>query len=621
MKPLRALAASAALAALCASCGPPPAPDEPPDDRTETGEDIDTGDVTSIEVRPGDVSIDLYTELDLKASAILLDGSFYDLRGVTWTSDAPDVAVINSTTGHLVPVSEGEARIVAEFEGLRSLPTPVTVVAPGAVEVTVVDSATGQGVPFAFVAVGDDPVLAQGMADHQGRILLEGPITGPVTITCAADGYDRTTAVGVAPRTAKIPVVLQQDLDDAYVEGKVRFSEDDQAPGTISMALVMPTTPVNPIFLWALELIGPARHLSGWGLEWDLPENLYVDGLTTEFKSTTRPGEAVYFAAGGAWDLGVMLEMGNAINESGVGPVIETMTRHIEDMRFGLSAPFHLPPDGEVIAPEFAVDVQLTVKVDVDTPAPPEGAWFPDPVTVMAWRTVGPQGYAAIGFGSNDHPYIDTDPPGDDDDSTFEAQGGAGASAVTLAAPIQAEERVNVPVSEIPREGVLDDVFEGVGSRYLAFVNEGGTSSDKYRGSLVVSPPVFDSDVRLPSFLTLTAPIVPDTHERTLHWASDPEVDLERFVLTVDESRRWWVFAPGGLGEATLPDGLFDPFTEQTTVVEDMDGVRWTGESMSLEIADYQSLLNEADEGIEDLEELVNRRATYELVPFPWTAP
>ena len=74
-------------------------------------------------------------------------------------------------------------------------------------------------------------------------------------------------------------------------------------------------------------------------------------------------------------------------------------------------------------------------------------------------------GLVAVGFGTGNHPYLpEGDPPGDDDAGDDDDATGAQVIAAEL------EERVWVPVREVARDGV----FEDVGTRYYAFIQENG---------------------------------------------------------------------------------------------------------------------------------------------------
>ena len=589
------------LIAVSLVCKKEPAGDDDDSGNTETGEDLDPSDVIEVGIRPTVIQIDVATELDIKAHVRTRDGGWYDTIEGTWTSSDESVATIDAA-GHLIPLTHGTVQIGYSWEELEAEPATVEIVPSGRIEVRVVDWLTDLplagfkvGVSAPPPLLGLDPV---GTTDENGRVILEGNFTGPVTVTAWKEegGYRHASHDQVAARQIKMVIYpAPAGFEAGRMQGQIQFDEDEVVPGKVAVGLAVPSVYWSPICATAKQLMGDYQHLEGFNLSWSVPENVQINGLVDEFQGNVNPGKRVVFGAGGAYELGTILALALALEESGAGAIFPTMTSSIEDLRVGYSDPIEFQPNGEVTGITLTLETKLPVETWLDVAPPPAGHYWPDPILVLSWREYLDAGYVAVGFGTGTHPYLpEGDPPADDDDdSTRSASKGT-----------ELEERIWVPVREVARDGV----FEDVPTRHQATAVENGMELGS-RNSSVVSPPTMQERVRLPDFLALVETQEPEPNMRVFNYTAPPGTDFS-MIDAVPTCANWditsWpVFTPA-LDSIRFPEGA--PIIFETDCQQTVPGTNFYVDSFSLELVSYQSLVNAHDESLNEMWTYINRR-------------
>lgn len=590
---------------LALSCTKVSRPDDDPGN-TETGEELDPEEVADVGVRPTLIQIDTATELPMKGHATTHDGGWYDTIGGTWSVSDESIATINEKGG-LTPVTEGEVQVTYTWEGFESEPATVQIVAPGRLEITMLDWVTGDPVVGATVGISTSAVfLAQAETDEQGHAVLQGPFAGKVHVTFFGDDdHRRQTLADVSPRQIVFPVYpLPTGWGSGRMTGQVQFDEDELEPGKIGITLVVPSLYESPIAITAGELLGSNRTLEGFNLSWTIPENVQIMGVADTFLGDVQPGKRVVFAAGGVYDLGIALELAFAIEDVGIGAIFPSITGHIDELRFGASAPIDFPWKRLTKDIEVELSTELPLENWVDVAPPPAGHYWPEPILVLGWRPYQDLGMVAVGFGTGNHPYLpEGDPPGDDDDDDD-------STGAFVAAEL--EERVWVPVREAARDGV----FEDIGTRYYAFIQEDGIEYGD-RGTMVISPPTTKVRTKLPDFLELIEPVLPETGSWTFDMEPPTGTDMTSITANPGCNSDYWLVTGPRMTSFRYPQNLpllyFEPCGSA--------GVTFHPEAWSLELATYDSLINIHDEGLRDKWTYVNRR-TYAsqkapMVEFP----
>ncbi len=590
------------LFAASLECTRKPADDDDDPGNTETGDNLDPEDVIEVGIRPTMIQIDSSTELDIKAHARTRDGGWYDTIGGTWTTSDESIATIDAE-GHLIPVTQGSVQIGYRWEELEAEPATVEIVPAGRVEVTVMDWLTNEPLAGFQVGVGGtDGFAAQGTTDDNGFVVIEGAFAGPVTVTAWNEngGHRHGSHDQVAAR--EIQMVLYPNpyaFGSGTMEGQIQFDEEEVVPGKVAVGLAVPSVYASPIYVETKDLLGKDQNLDGFNLSWTLPENVQINGLSDTFKGEVAPGRRVVFGAGGAYELGTILALAMALEETGAGAVFPTMTSHIEDLRVGYSEPIEFQAEGEEAGITLDLKTDLPLETWLDVAPPPAGHYWPDPILVLSWREYQDAGYVAVGFGTGSHPYLpEGDPPADDDDDSTRSE----------TKGTELEERIWVPVREAARDGV----FEDVPTRHHAIAVENGMELGS-RYASVVSPPTMRERVRLPDFLELVETAQPAPDARVFDYTAPPGADfsmIDASPVCADWAiTGWTVFTPAQ-DSFHYPEG---PTTIGVTPCQDDNpGTTFNIDSFSLEVVSYQSLINAHDEPLNEMWIYANRR-TYAM--------
>ena len=597
--------AVAALLLVSLECNKP-VEEDPGDGNTETGENLDPEEVIEVGIRPTQIRLDTATELDMNAFALTRDGGFYDTVGGTWQISDESIATIDAA-GHVVPLGQGEVQVSYSWEGLDAEASIVEIVAPGRLEVTVIDWATGEPIAGVNVGVGTGhDIVEQAITNTDGFATVEGDFEGPLAVTAWTDiGYKYLTFDRVASRQLRLPM---EPVDEGHppvqVQGQIQFDEDEIEPGKVALGLAMPSVHRNPVSISSSDLLADYTELDGYGLSWAVPENVQINGVHDNYVAMVPPSRRAIFAAGGVYDLGVALDLALNLNEHGPGVIFPMMTSNIDDLRVGVTDPIDFPAQEEMLGIDMPLETPLPVETWVDVAPPPAGYYWPDPILVLSWREYEDCGWVATGFGTGNHPYLpEGDPPQDDDDD----------STRSAATKSELEERVWVEVHEAARDGA----FEDTPSRHFALVMEDGMRHE-HRTSIVVSPPTTKDRVRLPDFLDLIEKIKPEVDSWVYNWSLPEGTDMNWLKVEprcyVSNTQGWNIYMPPS-DEFLFPQGLPGLVLDPEGPCPDDEGVdqghrmNFYTEALALEMVNYQSLINIHDESFEDFWDKVNRRS------------
>jgi uncharacterized protein YjdB len=163
---------------------------------------VTTATVTAIAVLPATATTAAGTTLPFTADATLSDGSHQDLTtSAAWTSSAPNVATVVSTTGVATAVGAGTATITAAFAGTsgtaRLTVSGATLVS---IQIDPLDPVVGVNVAIVFTATG---IYSDGTrADLTRTVTWSSSAAGVVTID--ATGRAMTRARGTSVVTASL---------------------------------------------------------------------------------------------------------------------------------------------------------------------------------------------------------------------------------------------------------------------------------------------------------------------------------------------------------------------------------------------------------------------------------
>lgn len=393
----------------------------PDDDSTPPDDDTTPppGDeVVDLALLPSDVAVDPGTTYALRLAGITASGRTVTLAADALSSSDGAVATV-SPAGEVAGVSEGEAWLTATFEDL-SAEARVRVVAPGWIEVDVVDAATGAPLPGATALIGStDHPVATATADGAGRAFLAGDFAGRQTVTAYADGYFRASLAGPAAREIRIPLRSRatEEAEPPLVEGELKWPADLGGPGEIAVGVVTAGYVGNAVLYDFGGMMGPTRTATVYGFEVDLPGNFVIRDQIDRYAVPAFPGEGAVWAIAGEVSLEEAVEIASADPSAQVGLVLSTLAELLPEMRWGIELGF--PVDATLGAEVPIVPATFfTDAIGAQLPDPPLGTDPGDLPVLLALADVGAPGQVLCGIAAGPgettlHRVADADlPPG-----------------------------------------------------------------------------------------------------------------------------------------------------------------------------------------------------------------
>jgi len=596
----------------CVGCGG----DDDDDTRDPGDGTVQPGDeILEIQVRPESLVLDRVTTFELLCVGRTDDGYFAQLDDCAFevvTGDAADVDL----EGRVMPHEPGSIELVVRRDSLQSQRATIEVIEIGTADVRVIDAWTGE--PLGGALVSGPEQLAMALTDGEGRAHLEGDFQGPLDLVIRTAGYRDTLLQSVRARNVLAAVRSYDKVTPkGWAVGEAEFPREPFV-GEMGLAIALAATPVGPAWTSIQDFMPYERNVSEWGLDVELPYNLVIQNVVTEFWAPVYEGTTALSVAGGYFEVGEALAIAAQVEEHGAGIVFNMVGTYADRLILGMHGPFDVPvdaPDGEdevhgIVVP---LDMEVDREVSVTLLSPPVDFFSYDPPTVFGYRElVDDLGWAIAGIGVGTKPFShpDADPPDDDDDSGGDDDDATGAQSGRSG---RDEPWEVVPLLEAAAGHELGTPY----TIYGAMTTYEGLDTGQAAGTMSYSPPMTGTDVVLPAFLALYELVATD--EPFGHFAYDGDteaVDAVRaaiFYLTVSGDGFYWkkidVYGPGGPGEFTLSDAVlaFEPATSSDTSTSNA----WTVDAVGLRATDYQAMLaDDGHDGLESFQQLTQTRST-----------
>lgn len=183
----------------------------------------------------------------------------------------------------------------------------------GTLNVVVVDAYTDDGVPNAFVAIGDPATTPwKGTTDLLGQITFSGPgLAGPVDVVVAPDGYEVGTfdCFDATNLTIFVRPLIPPDpqgppgvgTDDGTIRGAILFGD---ATGLGSPYWSLVPEPRTPTEIKRVYVTTAGSSLFGGPRSPGPPIDYHFDGTTLSwpFEIKARPGAQAVIAVAGLYD-------------------------------------------------------------------------------------------------------------------------------------------------------------------------------------------------------------------------------------------------------------------------------------------------------------------------------
>ena len=530
--------------------------DDDDDDLADDDSADPQNELIGLTVQPGDYVIDSTTSYSLLAVAVWEDGSTARVVPDTFTVDPPEVVSVD-TAGLVAPLLEGEATITAAYGAVIAAPVTVTVIAPGTMNVLVLDSETGEPQENAELYIGgSEEPLAFTTTDAKGMAVLEGEFSGPVTVTCKKGGHYRTSIYQVTTRDLRFPLNPKGDTEGGAAAGNAIWATE---PGALDVQLGFAATSIhgNPVLFDFASIMGEERTLEVMGYEMEMAGNLVLGDVAPDFVAPGDPGAASVFTLTGTFAMEDVLDALEAAEEgSEVSTLLAMLADHMALVSFGMESGLTLEEGITTEVGDIEPFTLVSEQVPVIVPAHPIGFSGDDTPAVFPLAEIPGDGMVVIGLGM-----------------------GTGG----------------IIVHEAVRTGPLD----GVEARYIAVVENDGIGNGNSRSAVISDRVAEGGAIMFPEFLDLTIQDVPIENDNTWTYTGDPETDL--FLVTLEGAASpWQVWTRGDTAGFELP--VIDPrpgFSHTT----------WEVMAMGLADTSFETLQHTSGDGLDDAMELIDRQS------------
>jgi hypothetical protein len=302
----------------------------------------------------------------------------------------------------------------------------------GTLNVVVIDAYTENGVPNAFVAIGDPATTPwKGYTDFLGQITFSDPsLHGPVSVVAAPDGYEVGTfdcfdatnltmfvAPDVPPMGHGPPGV---GVNQGKIDGAIVFGDETGLGSPLWNLVPEPTSPTQVkrayVTTAAYSLFG-GPPLATKPIDYHYDKNT----LSWPFEITASPGTLAVVAIAGIYD--------SSLDPSGTNPGAA-----FKPYALGVARNVLVGPDETVTGVDVAIDIPLDAAMRVDLVDPPPLGTDPSgPLANVIQATVDLGGEGAIEIGAHGL----GPPPGGDWPGTFTLPAGATGLTIQGAPPLE----------------------------------------------------------------------------------------------------------------------------------------------------------------------------------------
>jgi hypothetical protein len=291
-------------------------------------------------------------------------------------------------------VGAGSTTVRATLDGAEAL-VAVTVTDASCVDVDVVDATTGAAVEGATVSVqGGSSVTT----DASGAACVPVASGGaPVTVTAGLpEVYDALSVVNVVGRSLVLPLTPKgSDGRAAEVTGAVDYggiADGGWTDVVLGFALASVDGALGAVVLD--ELFTDARTVTVFGMDLELPANVFVEDSVSDYTAATADGPVAVWGLGGPVPIS---ELSSGVTDA--GDALTLFVGHLDAMTWGWlgggtassSAPASLD-----LAPSLALDATT----DVTLPGLPAGFAGDEEWLVLLAEERVDEGWIATGLGT-----------------------------------------------------------------------------------------------------------------------------------------------------------------------------------------------------------------------------
>ncbi len=361
------------------------------DGGTDTGETPTEAQVVGVQVWPAAMVTGPETSWTMRLVASWEDGRVAD-SAASWTSADP--AVVSLDAAGLATALAAGSTSLQGCVGEICASVPVEVRDDGLQTVRVVARESGLALEGVRVKLGQDG--EEVLTDADGIASLTLAEAGPQTVSAWARERVPLTAVGVVQREIVLSLRDQGELSVASssIEGPVDL---DGVPrggaGDLKMGVAAPSLSAGPLLLLPSQLVATDRTLTLYGLEAEVPRNVYIRDVAEDWAVPAQAGTTAI------WTLAAPLPISEVTSSlAGVTDVIGLMLEDLDRLVWGWHAGVTVEA-GESGSASLAPATELTGSLRVDAGSLPVGFRGDEEMLVMLGELLDPGGFLPVGVG------------------------------------------------------------------------------------------------------------------------------------------------------------------------------------------------------------------------------
>lgn len=317
------------------------------------------------------------------------DGTSDDVDA-TWTSS--DESVLSVADGVATATAAGSVTLTATW-GEHGDALTVEVRDDGLLTATVVDADTGAVIPGVVLVIDEGDELPDD--DGDGVVSTAVSSGAGLAVTASADGYVPATIWATVSRELILPLRPTPADEEIVtsVSGDVDVSAVPEAEfGEIIVGLAASSLQGHPLLVEPDALLSDNRSVSLYGIDAELPQNVYIDDVVETYIVPVQPGEAAVWSLAGALPVGDV-----TLSLDGAADALDLLWANVDGLMWDGDAVGALAEGGEAelgLAPDLPLDVELTAALG-ELPLGFSG----DERALVLTGTMGEAGLLVTGFG------------------------------------------------------------------------------------------------------------------------------------------------------------------------------------------------------------------------------
>lgn len=362
-------------------------------DSADTADTADTGASSwlAVQAAPDGLVVSPGATWALSLSAQTEAGTWVELDGA-WTSDQPGVVSVDDADT-ATAVAAGTATLTGSAEGL-SASASVEVRDDGTLTVTALDASTGEILGGVVVVVDDGDRVEDD--DGDGVVALPVTTSAGLAVTVTLRDYVPVTVWNTVGRTLRVPLTPESELEvpRGALSGAVDLSAITEGEfGNARVGMAAPSVQGPAVLMDPESLVSENRTVSIFGVDAELPENVYVGELIEDYTVPADPGPAAVWTLAGPLPVSEL-----TAGLSGTGDVVSLLLTYRDSLSWGYNAGGTVVA-GETLAADLAPATTLDLLTEVTVGDLPLGFSGDEEILVLTGQELLDQGFVVTGFG------------------------------------------------------------------------------------------------------------------------------------------------------------------------------------------------------------------------------